>query len=80
MVSLLEAVSLKSPSLFLMVPSESFTTLATSLTERLKLWSREATSRAGMKFDTFYKGVTPHHITMYVDLDVGSVQISSKHT
>lgn len=51
MVSRLEAVSLKSPSLFLMVPSDSFTTLATSLTDLLKLCSLAATSSAAPRGD-----------------------------
>ena len=46
MVSRLEAVSLKSPSLFLIVPSESFTTFAISFTERLKLCNLAATNSA----------------------------------
>ena len=55
MVSLLEAVSLKSPSLFLMVLSESFTTLATSLTDLLKLCSLAATSSAAQGATTQLK-------------------------
>ena len=46
MVKRLEGVSLKSTSRFRIVPFESFTTLATSLTLRLKLCSLAATRRA----------------------------------